>query len=204
MTVVGLTGPTGGGKGEVAAVWAAEGIPVIDTDRLAREVVQPGGPCLSRLVEAFSPAILRPDGTLNRAALAGIAFSSPEHNRALQAITHPAILARCRELLAAEREQGCRAAAVDAPLLFESGFDRECDLTIAVLAPPEIRLRRIRVRDSLSEEQALSRLRAQPPDEFYTRRATFCVQNDQDLPALRSIAQDLAAWILRRDGERLV
>lgn len=198
MTVVGLTGPTGGGKGEVAAVWGRMGLPVIDTDRLAREVVMPGEACLTRLVEAFSPAILQPDGSLDRAALAQLAFASPERNRVLQSITHPAILARCRERLAGYRAEGRPAAVVDAPLLFESGFDRECDVTVAVLAPPEVRLRRILTRDSLTEEQARLRLRAQPPDRFYTDRATYCVQNDHDLSALQSLARDLAAVILRQ------
>ncbi len=198
MTIVGLTGPTGSGKGAVAQVWTACGLPVIDTDRLAREVVEPDGPCLSQLVTAFSSIILRPDGTLDRAALASLAFASPEANKKLQSITHPAILARCRDRLNGYREQGCRAAAVDAPLLFESGFDQECDATVAVLAPPSIRLQRIRARDSLSEEQALARIHAQPPDSFYTGRATYCLQNDGDLEALRSLARDLAALFLRR------
>lgn len=198
LTTVGLTGPTGGGKGAVAQVWAACGIPVIDTDRLAREVVEPGSPCLSELAGAFSPAILRPDGSLDRAALAALAFATPEANKKLQAITHPAILARCRDLLCRYREQGCRAAAVDAPLLFESGFDRECDVTVAVLAPPSVRLERICERDGLTEEQALARIHAQPPDAFYTERATYCLQNDGELDTLQVLARDLAALFLRQ------
>lgn len=196
--VIGLTGPTGAGKSELTALLRAAGVPVVDTDVLAREVTQPGHPCLARLAEAFSPAILREDGSLDRRALAAVAFASPQAQATLNAITHPAVLARAQELLDGFFAAGARLAVVDAPLLFESGADALCDRTVAVLAPPEQRFSRIIKRDDLTETQARARMNAQPSEEYYTERADEVLHNNGDLATFRAAAQ---AWIERLRSE---
>ncbi len=177
MRILGLTGPTGAGKGMVAALLEARGAFIIDTDRLARDVVMPGGPCLAKLTARFGQDILNADGTLNRAALARKAFADPAQKAALEAITHPAIIARSQELL-----NRCDAplAVIDAPLLFESGMDALCDVTLAVLAPSAVRLKRICTRDHLDEAAARRRMNAQPDDAFYRTRSTHTLINDGD------------------------
>lgn len=175
MTILGLTGPTGAGKGVVGAWLARRGALVIDTDRLARNVVEKGSDCLVRLAARFGDDILHEDGTLNRAALAAKAFASPAEKAALEAITHPAIIARSREMLA---QSDASLAVIDAPLLFESGMDALCDMTLAVLAPAQVRLARILRRDGITEAAAHQRMSAQPADAFYRERADHIVIND--------------------------
>ena len=99
-------------------------------------------------------------------------------------------------------EAGARIAVLDAPLLFESGMDRICGQTVAVLAPPEERLRRIRRRDGITEDQARIRMGAQPSDDYYTARASLVIRNDGDIARLRSAAEELAAKLerWRREG----
>lgn len=196
--IIGLTGPTGAGKGEAAALLQKAGVPVVDTDGLAREVTAPGHPCLSELAAAFSPAILREDGSLDRRALAAVAFATAEGAATLNAITHPHIIARAGEMLEGFWAEGARIAAVDAPLLFESGMDKICDRTVAVLAPAAVRLARIMQRDGLSEEQAAARMNAQPDEAYYTDRADDVIYNNGDLAAFQD---SVCAWIARVKDE---
>ncbi len=181
MIVLGLTGPTGAGKGVVGNHLTAQGALVIDTDRLAREVVEKGSETLAKLAAHFGDDILHEDGTLNRAALAQKAFASPAEKAVLESITHPAIIARTHQLLT---QCDAPLAVIDAPLLFESGMDAICDVTLAVLAPADVRLRRIIARDGITENAARHRMNAQPHDAFYHERADHILNNDGDEAAL--------------------
>ena len=193
--VVGLTGPTGAGKSEVSRRLAAAQIPVIDADVLARQVVEPGSECLRRLAEEFSEDILNDDGTLNRRQLARRAFATPEDTALLNSLTHPYIIEKTNRILMRMEQTHELAAVIDAPLLFESGMDRICDMTVAVVAPFESRLRRIIERDGLPETQARARMAAQQPEEYYSSRAAVVLSNSGDLDSLRREADDLAAKI---------
>lgn len=181
MTVIGLTGPTGAGKSVVADIFRENGALIVDTDRIARGIVEPDSPCLAALSDAFGEDILRADGSLDRAALAKKAFASKDSQQLLNSITHPAIIARSREMLG---KSDAALAVIDAPLLFESGMDALCDVTIAVLAPKETRLHRIMARDGIDKDRALERINIQPDDEFYRSRATHTLINDGDTRAL--------------------
>ena len=178
IRVVGLTGPTGAGKSTVATVWRRHGIPIVDTDRLARCVVEPGTACLQQLVDAFSPAILHTDGTLNRAKLAEIAFSDADNAATLNAITHPAILDLTQQALEEAVDHGHEVAVVDAPLLFEAGFDAICDEIVAVIAPYDQRVHRIMTRDGITEDVAKRRMAAQQADAFYCRDGVTVIHNN--------------------------
>ncbi len=193
MKVVGLTGPTGAGKSVFTALLRQEGIPVVDADLLAREVTQKGHPCLAALVAAFSPAILNPDGTLNRRELASRAFATPESTRLLNQITHPHIIALADDILSQWEREGVPLAVVDAPLLFESGMAEKYDRNIAVLAPADIRLKRIIARDTISEQQARLRMSAQQSDSFYRERADEVLVNDGDLSDFEAKCRNLIA-----------
>lgn len=202
LFVLGLTGPSGSGKSEIARLLKDKGYPLIDADELTREVQRPGSPCLSALADAFSPDILHPDSSLNRQRLAELAFQSPEKTRLLNRIVHPAVMTLSEERVRQAAEAGAGAAVVDAPLLFESGMDRICDRTVAVLAPPKERLRRIRLRDGLTDTQAELRMGAQPSDDYYTARASTIIYNDGDLAHLRAAADQLAEELERWRRER--
>lgn len=197
LLVVGLTGPTGAGKSELTAILRERRIPVVDTDQLAREVVEPGQPCLEALVEAFSSAILLPDGRLDRKTLAARAFATPETTKLLNDRTHPYIIDRTRVILKELAAAGERLAVVDAPLLFESGMDALCDRTVAVTAPAERRRARILQRDGLSVEQAERRMAAQQPEAFYTSRADEVLCNDGSLADFRERARMLTSHMMR-------
>ena len=187
MKVLGLTGPTGAGKGAVSAVFLRRyGIPAIDTDRVYHALLVPPSACLNELVTAFGSEILTSDGYLDRPALSKIVFSDPsrEKQSLLNRITHKFVLDRTSELVEEYRRGGAPAVLVDAPLLYESGYDAKCDAVIAVIASEPIRKKRIMERDHLSEERAVARLNMQKPDNFYIDRAQYVVVNDGDMHAL--------------------
>ena len=178
MFVLGLTGPSGAGKSLTASRLAELGFVVVDADRVAREVMVPGSECLRELQAAFGDGIRAPDGSLDRPALARIVFGDAGALRRLNGITHPHIVAAIAGRLRELERAGCRKAVLDAPALYESGADRLCDRTAAVVASPEIRLERILRRDGISREQAEARIAAQPPREYYTGRADAVIDSD--------------------------
>ena len=184
MLVIGLTGPSGAGKGEVSRLLQAQGAAIIDADEVYHALLVPPSPCLDALSEAFGAEILTPDGTLDRKRLAAIVFGEPdaeirkEQIKRLNGITHGYVLARADEILADMEARGVRAAILDAPALYESGGDKRCDLNVTVLSDRETRKRRIVLRDGLTEEEAEARINAQHPDSFYTERADTVLLND--------------------------
>jgi len=216
--VVGITGPAGAGKSTVAALIAASGFPpcgagvsppvcnrmphgggpILDADKIAREITVPGSPVLAELKSAFGAGILEEDGSLNRRALAAAAFADPAAKRELERITHPRILAEFERRLAELRSSGIPFAVIDAPLLFESGSERMCGTTVAVLCGEEERLRRVMLRDGRTPEQTLNILRAQPPESYYTARAAHILRSDGGLAAL---TRDAAALLKKLRGE---
>ena len=193
MIKLGLTGPTGAGKTTVARLLEQNGIPLVDADAIARTVTEKGSPVLSALADTFGKDILFPDGSLDRRALAAVAFSSKENTEKLNAVTHPAILARIRRALA---DAAGDAVILDAPLLFETGLDALCDHTVAIVADEAVRLARITTRDGISEEAAKKRMAVQPDTAFYAARADILLYNNGDRsPAM--LAADLLAQIGR-------
>ncbi len=188
---VGLTGQSGAGKSTVAeSLLTLPGVCCLDLDRIYHELIAPGQPLVAALAAAFSDAVVRQDGTLDRRALAAAAFATPENAQKLNAVTHPAILretARRRKALAAD--PAVRAVLLDAPLLFESGLDRQCDRVIAVIAPEEVRLDRIRRRDGLPEEAVRRRFLRQQPEKFYTSRADLVLDTGGNQPLAALVQQ---------------
>lgn len=180
VKIIGLTGPSGSGKGWVCSILSGAGIPSVDTDAVYHALLCPPSHCLDELRDGFGDSIIKPDGTLDRRALADIVFSDSHRLEQLNTITHKYILERTNVLLEQFAAQGFPAAVIDAPALFEAGWGDKCDLVIAVLADRETRLRRIIARDGLPREAAEQRLQAQPCDSFYTSRAKYTVLNNGD------------------------
>jgi dephospho-CoA kinase len=190
LVIIGLTGGIGAGKSTVAAMLAELGASVIDTDAIAREVVQPPSPVLDAIKAEFGPGVINPDGTLKRDELGRLVFADAAKRKRLNELTHPAILKATLERIAAQPREATIVVVV--PLLFESGFERNCDAVIAVTAGAAIRRARIAARDGLKPEEIEARLLAQLPDAEYDRRATIAVRNDGDKETLRrQVAQ---AW----------
>ena len=196
MLVIGLTGPSGAGKGEVARHFAAHGLPVINADEIYHDLLIPPSPCLDALVEHFGQQILQADGTLNRAALSAAVFSDREKLEALNHIAHRFVMEAVRRDLEAYREQGVLAAVLDAPQLFEAGAEAECSIVVAVLAERALRIRRIIQRDGLDEASAVRRIDAQKSDLFFRQHADYVIENNGGTESLQ-IAVDR---ILREMG----
>lgn len=191
--IIGLTGPTGAGKSEVARYLNGHGCLHIDTDALARRAVEPGTACLQRLVDAFSADILNQDGTLNRGELARRAFADEQHHQLLNSIVHPCVIDMTWQAVDAAWQD---FVLIDAPLLFESGMHRMCDVTVAVLSDKEERKRRVRERDDASERAIELRMSAQPEDDFYLQRADQLLLNDDTLETLH-MRTDALMWTWR-------
>lgn len=175
--IIGLTGPTGAGKGYVTEKLRQLGCFVVDTDKVARELTEKNSPVLSILAENFGKDIINDDGSLNRRALAKKAFSDKESQLRLNAIMHPEIIKTAKERCIDALDEGASAAVIDAPLLFECGADSVCEKIITVIAPKELRLKRIIERDGISEEEAERRMSAQHEDGFYTSKADFVIRS---------------------------
>lgn len=182
--IIGLTGPTGSGKGTVAKYLQKKGYKVIDADSIVRQVTSPNTVCLKTLCSAFGNEILNSDNSLNRKALAKIAFSTKENTQLLNDITHPFVYLQVLKLIGEYIESGHTNIVYDAPLLFESNGHIMCDYTLSVLCPVEKRMERIINRDNLTAEQAQSRINAQHNDEYYINRSDYTLNNDNDLQSL--------------------
>ena len=186
MLKIGLCGGSGSGKTLAQGLFAANGIPGLDTDILYHDMISADTPLSRALVLRFGDGIRMPDGSVDRARLSKIVFS--DNGTAalsdLNRITHRAILEQCRVWLDEKEREGAVAAIINAPLLFESGFDRECDLTVAVVAEEPLRILRIMKRDGLSEAAARRRIAAQISDAELSNRADYTIQNDGDEEAL--------------------
>jgi dephospho-CoA kinase len=172
---VGLSGGAGAGKSTVARRLKELGAVVIDADALAREVVEPGTDGLRDVVEAFGHQVLRPDGSLDRAALAAVVFADPEQRRRLEQITHPRIAARTSEILASAPDDA--VVVHDVPLLVEKGLAPAYDVVVIVDATFEGRVQRL-VGRGLSEADARARIAAQATEEERRAVADVWLEND--------------------------
>ncbi len=175
--LIGLTGKTGAGKSTVSDYLKEKGAYIVDGDVIAREILGIDKSLLPKLCESFGWDILESDGvTLNRKALARKAFSSPENTALLNSIMHPAINSEIKKRVEKAFLQ-YDTVIVDAAAIIESGFSDECDILMVVHAPENVRKERIIKRDSLSEEDALVRIRGQKDDDFYLKKATYVISN---------------------------
>lgn len=176
VRIWGLTGNIGSGKSTVGRMLAARGIPVVDADQVAREVVEPGRPALRDIALRFPDAV-RPDGSLDRKALAARVFADPQERQALNAIVHPRIAEEVATRMAELAASGEKVAVYEAALIVENGLHRNLDGLIVVTAPAEAQIDRLRQRDGMTEEEARARIAAQLPAAEKARQATVVLEN---------------------------
>lgn len=177
MLRIGLTGGIATGKSYCLKRFGALGVPVIDADLLARDVVTPGSPALQLIQVRFGPAVIAADGSLDRPVLASIVFSDRTARADLESIIHPEVYRRINEWFA-NQPPGVRFAIADIPLLFETGHEHDFDAVIVVACEPFEQLRRLIERDGLPEDAARARLTAQWPIGEKVARADFVIRTD--------------------------
>ncbi|WSB50450.1 dephospho-CoA kinase [Streptomyces cellulosae] len=200
MLTVGLTGGIGAGKSEVSRLLVECGAVLIDADRIAREVVEPGTPGHAAVVEAFGEDILAEDGSLDRPRLGAIVFNDPEKLATLNSIVHPLVGARSRELEEAAPEDA--VVVHDVPLLTENGLAPLYDVVIVVDASPETQLDRLVRLRGMSEEDARARMAAQATREQRRAIADIVIDNDVPLDELERRVKEVWADLVRRARER--
>lgn len=198
MLRVGLTGGIGSGKSTVARMFADRGALVIDADLIARELVEPGQPALSELVEAFGQQILRPDGSLNRGLLAQIAFASPDRTQALNSILHPRIAAESRRRIEAAAD--APVVVYDMPLLVETGQRGLVDRVIVVDVPVEEQLRRAVELRGMDPQDVRRRIEAQATRQDRLALADLVVDNSRSLAATQAQVERIWRELLDPDA----
>ncbi|MFF7728026.1 dephospho-CoA kinase [Streptomyces sp. NPDC008001] len=182
MLRVGLTGGIGAGKSEVSRLLASYGAVIVDSDRIAREVVEPGTPGLAAVVAEFGDAVLTAEGALDRPKLGAIVFADPGRLAALNAIVHPLVRARSAELEAAAAPDA--VVVHDVPLLAENGLAPLYDLVVVVDAGTATRLDRLVRLRGMAPEEARARMNAQATREERLSVADIVIDNDGPLEAL--------------------
>ena len=177
MRVFGLTGNIGSGKSTVAAMLREAGIPVLDADRISREVTAPGGRAYDAVVGAFGRGILRDDGSIDRNRLGEIVFADPSSRERLERITHPAILEAMKEGIVGLEREGHRTAVVEATLIHESGRKGLSEAVISVTCDRETAISRLAARDGMTRGQVEARLRAQMPADRKAGASDYVIDN---------------------------
>lgn len=192
--LIGLTGGIASGKSTVSRMIRELGLPVIDADQVARQVVEPGQPAWQKIKEEFGEEVLLPDGRLNRTKLAEIIFHDEKKRELLNRITHPYI----RQEMDRQREEAQKkhqVVVLDIPLLFEGGREKEVDKVLVVYVPEEIQVRRLMERDGISEEYARQKMASQLSLEEKKKRADAYIDNSGSLAdTKRQLIAILKGW----------
>ncbi len=202
--VIGLTGSIGTGKSTIAKMFQARNIPVIDADLIAREVVEPGKEAYRKIVEAFGEEVLQEDRSLDRKKLGALVFSDDTKRERLNAIVHPAI----RKEMLAQRDryiaEDAACVVLDIPLLYESKLTHFVEKVIVVYTEPDVQLQRILERDSISEKEALQRIRSQIDVKEKAKWADAVIDNNGTIEASEQQLVDiLTDWgILAKDDKK--
>lgn len=175
VKVIGLTGMSGAGKSTACSLFKAAGFEIIDCDRICREIVEKGKPCLNEIAASFGNTVLTEDGELNRPEMARTIFGDTDKRLLLNGIMYPYVSYIVIKSVLKTKNS---FAVLDAPTLFESGMDDVCDYVVSVVAERETLVSRIVSRDGISREAAENRLRSQQTAEFYRERSNFTIEND--------------------------
>lgn len=204
MTVIGVTGPSGAGKGSLAKALAKHGAVHIDADALYHSITAFQSDCTKELAENFGDDVVRSDGSLDRRALATKVFCGGKKQelllKKLNGITHKYVIIACKDELEKARRDGYGTAVIDAPLLIEAKMDKMCDCVVAVVAAKETRIKRIVMRDGIGREDAEKRVNAQKEAAFYMSHSDYVVENNGSEEELYSKATALLLSIKNTHG----
>ena len=186
MRLIGLTGGIATGKSTVASILRELGASVVDADQVAHEVTSAGMPAVAEIAALLGPQFVQADGSLDRPQLARVVFHDAAMRKTLNGIVHPRVRAAMEEACARLEREGAPVAILDVPLLLEARDRYSVDQVWLVYATEELQMRRLMQRNSLSEAEALARIRAQMPIEEKRRRADVVIDNTGDIAQLRA------------------
>ena len=199
VIIAGLTGGIASGKSTVSSILAQAGATIIDADKIARQVVEPGTPGYHDIIASFGRGILFPDGTIDRKRLGDIIFNDANQKARLNAIVHPLVhqeTERTIEQIAAKTPDA--VVVLDIPLLLETGMRQTLTEVIVVYVPEHIQLHRLMVRDQIDEQAALARIRSQMPIEEKRRLATVVIDNSGSFEDTRAQAMNVFSRLTRQ------
>jgi len=191
---IGITGPTGAGKGSVSAVLSSRySIPVMDADKIYHSILENNSECKRELSENFGAQVIK-EGKVDRKALGAAVFASGAEKKLLllNAITHKYVIKETEELIREEVAKGSPFVIIDAPLLIEAGMHLSCNKVICVLADRKVREERIIKRDGITKEAASARISKQKTDEFYISASDIVIYNDKSLLELEEKVEEIA------------
>ncbi|CCQ93605.1 Dephospho-CoA kinase [[Clostridium] ultunense Esp] len=198
--IIGLTGGIATGKSTVSALLASRGAYLIDSDQIARQVVERGEPAYEEIVKHFGKQVLLPDGQIDRKELGRIVFANPEERAILEKITHPHIFREIKKRIEVAKAEGKKLIFLDVPLLFETGLDRQVDLTLLIDTDERIQLERLIKRDQLSREEAERRIEAQMPMGEKRKKADYILSNRGSIKELEEEVERFLKWVEEKRG----
>lgn len=175
--IIGLTGGIASGKSTIASFFKDEGIPVIETDQIAKTILQPGSDAFNKVVKHFGEEILLSEGIINRKALGERIFKDEHERDILNQIVHPEVRIITQSKADVLKKEGHAIIVIDVPLLFEAGFDQDVDQTLVISVPKDIQIERLMARDGIEKAYALKKINAQMPLKEKRKRADFVIDN---------------------------
>ncbi len=185
MIKIGITGVIGSGKTTIANILKGLKIPVIDADEISRNLTKKGTTVFKKIIETFGNEILNADGELDRKKLAEIVFSNPKKRKLLENIIHPAVKAERNKIINELERKNINIVALDIPLLFEAGMDKEVDFIITAYADEKTLFERVCIRDRMTFEEFSKRLKNQLPLEEKVRKSHFVIDTRKNLEELK-------------------
>ncbi|WEV70425.1 dephospho-CoA kinase [Lactobacillus sp. ESL0785] len=197
--VLGVTGGIASGKSTADAFFRQKQIPIIDSDLIAHDILNPGKIGYKQVVQQFGPTILNADGTINRRKLGQLVFGDAEQLAILNQITHPLIFQTIQTKITQNRQTGAAIVIVDAPVLFESGGQKYCDQTLLIAIPKALQVKRLMQRDQLSKQAALERINSQMPLAQKAKLADYVITNTGTIEELTA---KLAQLLLKLRGDK--
>ena len=204
MRIIGLTGSIACGKSTVSSFLSSRGIPVVDGDRLSRELTSPGSPALRAVAQSFGEQVLYEDGTLNRRCLGRIVFSDPQARQQLDDLMAPYLLSATRQRVDEIRASGAPLCVLDMPLLLEKGYDRLCDTVWTVWLPEDLQLARLMSRDGYTRDEAVNRIRSVLSSDEKARRADRVIDNSGPVEQTFSVVSGYLEEELRLSAPQAV
>ena len=196
LKIIGLTGPSGAGKTLFSFFLCAKGCPCINADELYHSMLIPPSILLDAIRREFGDEFFNENGELDRKALGKLVFSSKEKLELLNATVLPLVIEKMQKIANDYEKNGAKLLVIDAPTLFEAGYDKSCDITVSILAPENIRVERISERDEISIDDAVLRTNAQKNDSFYYERSDRIIINDSTEDSLKEKANALICELL--------